>query len=256
MAFNLLKGKLGSIVANFALPPKRLYTWGYKPSGLTSRVLSNFLSKKIIYIEDGFIQSILGEKKKIPLSISNDKKSIYYNCTRRSQLEDLIIENLTNEEIIRAETIRKMWIEKRISKFNYIKEAKFIENKKYILVIDQTKGDLSIKYGDANEKTFEFMLNWAINKWKDYSIVIREHPEVVRGNKIGHYKKDRVDNKKVFLSSDIGNPCNLIENAEAICTVTSQIGFEALLWNKPTYVFGMPFYAGWGLTQDVLIKKQ
>ena len=28
------------------------------------------------------------------------------------------------------------------------------------------------------------------------------------------------------------------------------MGFEALLWQKPVYTFGMPFYAGWGLTHD------
>jgi capsular polysaccharide export protein len=42
----------------------------------------------------------------------------------------------------------------------------------------------------------------------------------------------------------------LLENATAVYTVTSQIGFEALLWGKPVHCFGMPFYAGWGLTRD------
>ena len=28
------------------------------------------------------------------------------------------------------------------------------------------------------------------------------------------------------------------------------MGFEALLWGRPVHCFGMPFYAGWGLTQD------
>ena len=30
------------------------------------------------------------------------------------------------------------------------------------------------------------------------------------------------------------------------------MGFEALLWGKPVRCFGMPFYAGWGLTGDAL----
>ena len=30
------------------------------------------------------------------------------------------------------------------------------------------------------------------------------------------------------------------------------MGFEALLWGKPVRCFGMPFYAGWGLTRDEL----
>ena len=34
--------------------------------------------------------------------------------------------------------------------------------------------------------------------------------------------------------------------------MTSQVGFEALIWGKKVKCFGMPFYAGWGLTEDVL----
>ena len=48
------------------------------------------------------------------------------------------------------------------------------------------------------------------------------------------------------------HPVRLLEKAEAVYCVTSQMGFEALLWGKPVRTFGMPFYAGWGLTQDEL----
>ena len=44
----------------------------------------------------------------------------------------------------------------------------------------------------------------------------------------------------------------MIEKAEAIYTVTSQMGFEALIWGKPVHCFGVPFYAGWGLTNDAV----
>ena len=32
-----------------------------------------------------------------------------------------------------------------------------------------------------------------------------------------------------------------------------QMGFEALMLGKPVFCFGMPFYAGWGITQDDII---
>src|SRR5690606_26431768 len=38
--------------------------------------------------------------------------------------------------------------------------------------------------------------------------------------------------------------------AAAVYAVTSQMGFEAMLWGRPVRCFGMPFYAGWGLSQD------
>jgi len=38
--------------------------------------------------------------------------------------------------------------------------------------------------------------------------------------------------------------------ADEVCTMTSLMGFEALLRGKKITCFGRPFYAGWGLTQD------
>jgi capsular polysaccharide export protein len=35
-----------------------------------------------------------------------------------------------------------------------------------------------------------------------------------------------------------------------VYVVTSQMGFEALLWQRPLRCFGQPFYAGWGLSVD------
>lgn len=46
------------------------------------------------------------------------------------------------------------------------------------------------------------------------------------------------------------HPHALLNRVEAVYTVSSQLGFEALLLGKPVYCFGMPFYAGWGLTFD------
>lgn len=41
------------------------------------------------------------------------------------------------------------------------------------------------------------------------------------------------------------------EIIDELHTMTSLSGFEALLRGKKVYCYGMPFYAGWGLTIDV-----
>jgi capsular polysaccharide export protein len=46
------------------------------------------------------------------------------------------------------------------------------------------------------------------------------------------------------------NPWQLLERCHAVYTVSSQLGFEALMAGKPVTCFGLPFYAGWGLTRD------
>src|SRR5690606_2655407 len=57
---------------------------------------------------------------------------------------------------------------------------------------------------------------------------------------------------RVTVISDDIHPASLLETAHAVYTVTSQMGFEALIWDKPVRTFGMPFYGGWGLTKDDL----
>ncbi len=46
------------------------------------------------------------------------------------------------------------------------------------------------------------------------------------------------------------SPWPLLEGAVAVYTVSSQMGFEAILAGHRPRVFGQPFYAGWGLTED------
>ncbi len=41
-----------------------------------------------------------------------------------------------------------------------------------------------------------------------------------------------------------------IQMADELHTMTSLSGFEALLHGKQVHCYGMPFYAGWGLTND------
>src|SRR3546814_12144721 len=42
----------------------------------------------------------------------------------------------------------------------------------------------------------------------------------------------------------------ILNQCAKVYVVSSQVGFEAILRGKQVEVFGMPFYAGWGLTND------
>ena len=44
---------------------------------------------------------------------------------------------------------------------------------------------------------------------------------------------------------------SLIDAADEVHVNTSLAGFEALLRSKPVTTYGVPFYAGWGLTADL-----
>lgn len=43
----------------------------------------------------------------------------------------------------------------------------------------------------------------------------------------------------------------LLVQVDAVWTMTSLTGFEALLRDVPVTTLGLPFYAGWGLTTDL-----
>jgi capsular polysaccharide export protein len=51
----------------------------------------------------------------------------------------------------------------------------------------------------------------------------------------------------------IGQQCNiisLIKQVDEVYVMTSGVGLEALMIGKPVSCFGVPFYSGWGLTND------
>ena len=156
------------------------YVWGMKRSGDTLRRKVD--NSKIIYLEDGFIHSYGNKKKKIPLSICYDTNGIYYKHDSNSNLFELINETLNNDNLIRSRKIIKLWKEFSISKYNY---SNFINppSDKYILLIDQTFGDLSIYYGHASRDSFSKMFDFAYKNWPDHKIVIKTHPDVIKTKK-------------------------------------------------------------------------
>ncbi len=247
----LFNRKTRSVAKHFSLPKQRFYSWGYKRSGFFARILSLLYRNDIYRIEDGFIRSLSNFAFQYPFSICIDRTGIFYNSFTSNDLNNFIKQQLSDSELDRSKKLQMLWVRKRISKFNNIKESP-TPSRPYILVVDQTKGDLSIKYGNSSERSFKLMLNWAINNWPEHLILIRAHPNVSLGKKIGYFDPKELVNERILYSNDGLSPCLQLSNCTAVCTVTSQLGFEALLWNKPTYVFGMPFYAGWGLTNDYL----
>ena len=49
---------------------------------------------------------------------------------------------------------------------------------------------------------------------------------------------------------EIDSVMHSISLCDEVHTITSTAGFDALLRNKKVFTYGMPFYAGWGLTND------
>ena len=204
----------------------------------------------MLLIEDGFLRSVRRDDE--ALSFIFDDLGIYYDAFQPSRLEELIREPLSDVDAAEAGSIMAEWRELRLSKYNGLPDYAGALPERYILVIDQVAGDLSISYGLGDRMSFREMLKAAIEENPDATILVKTHPDSGSGS-LGHFDADHLRAMpRVIVVDEPCHPVRLIRYAEAVYTVTSQVGFEALIWGKKVRCFGMPFYAGWGLTGDNL----
>jgi capsular polysaccharide export protein len=151
----------------------------------------------------------------------------------------------------RAENIANLWQQERVSKYNDNPTFQGKLPDDYVLVIDQVAGDLSISAGCATPPDFTLMLQAALDENPSSMVVLKSHPDLHSHAKSGHFSIDALStNPRIQIITDACHPVRLIAQAKAVYTVTSQMGFEALIWGIPVRCFGMPFYAGYGLTVD------
>ncbi|RUO71737.1 beta-3-deoxy-D-manno-oct-2-ulosonic acid transferase [Idiomarina ramblicola] len=227
--------------------------WGRKPSSKVAERYAKRQKLPLLRIEDAFLRSVELGAHCPPLGIVADTQGIYYDARSASELEALILQPLNEEQQQRADTIQKRWCELKLSKYNLHRSHNVDYGRPYVLLVDQTAGDASINYGLASAESFQEMLSVAKQRFPEHLLVIKTHPDVIAGLKQGHFNIDQLSNQSnVRLEGRPLHTPDIIEGADAVFCVTSQVGFEALLWGKPVYTFGMPFYAGWGLTNDTL----
>lgn len=229
--------------------------WGVRESGLRAERLAKRFAVPVIHLEDGFLRSVFPGREFRPYSIVQDRDGIYYDSTRESSLESMLsgggalLEEIASD-VLRA---RQMIVQHHLSKYNHAPElhpsALRSDDKKRVLVIDQTVGDSSVTYGGADETTFHKMLTAAKNENPSATIYVKTHPEVSLGRKRG-YLIDVQDDQQVVVLREPINPISLVKEMEHVYVVTSTMGFEALLAGRAVTCFGLPWYAGWGVTDD------
>ena len=225
--------------------------WGAKRSTRWPRALG----LPCVALEEGFLRSLELAPAASVLSLVFDELGIYYDARRPSRLESLLVAAQDSPaERARAEALRSIWVAGRVTKYNHAREPdKAPQPRNHVLVIDQTWGDLSISGGLASSQSFSRMLEAALDENRDHPVLVKIHPQVLAGRKRGYLTAlPRHQESRVRVVGEDQHLPFLLEHAHAVYTVTSQVGFEGLLWRKPVRVFGMPFYAGWGLTQDDL----
>jgi len=206
-----------------------------------------------VRVEDGFLRSRgLGAELVPPLSLVCDDTGIYYDPTRESRLERLISARtrLRPDQDLRAEALIRRLTAAGLSKYNIGQDAPELPAGHRILVPGQVEDDASIRLGAGGIATNLALLERARAENPGAVILYKPHPDVEAGLRPGRVPEaDLARLAHMVLPGT--DPAALLDKVDEVWTMTSLLGFEALLRGVAVTTTGAPFYAGWGLTRDL-----
>lgn len=228
--------------------------WGRTKNAWRGRAIAARMQANVVTVEDAFLRSVLtGRTGEAPTGLIIDRQGVYFDSTCPSDLETLL-----NEADLRADGLDTrsrdgiaLMRNLDLSKYNAFDPSLPVGHDDFVLVIDQTAGDASIRLGGAGPETFHAMLAAARRENPGKTILIKSHPEVTGHYRRGHFNTSDRDGRTHLLTSPV-SPWRLFEGARRVYCVTSLMGVEAILAGHRPRVFGRAFYSGWGLSDDEL----
>ena len=246
-----------NIIAIFTT--KQYRGWGRKQRGKFGLWCQKNFGGTLTLLEDGFIRSVgLGVEGSPSFSVVKDNVGIYYDATCPSQLENILntydffkdtaLMNLAYEAI---DLIKKH----EISKYNNATQIsdelleKLQKNSVNVLIVAQTATDASLMYGLAGTIDTKQIIEDAMIENPAASVYIKIHPDVLSGKRKSDIHIEDIPKNCTIIDENI-NPIGLLKHMNKVYTKTSGIGMEALILEKEVVCYGLPYYAGWGLTQD------
>ncbi len=227
--------------------------WGHKPTADRARAVAKRRGLPYLAFEDGFLRSVRPGPGQRPCSMIMDRTGIYYDARHPSDLETMLETGaVPADDIAASAAIMAEIASRRLSKYNNGRDCpedlRLPAGRPVVLVVDQTFADQSVAGGLADAASFARMYDAAVAENPGATIVAKLHPEVVAGSKSG-YLRALVRADTILLSENIC-PWALFDCRPKVYTVSSQLGFEALMAGCQVVCFGAPFYSGWGLTDD------
>lgn len=211
-------------------------------------------------VEDGFLRSRgLGAALVPPLSLVADDLGIYYDPSRESRLERLIASPLPPGGADRAARLRQRIVAAGVTKYNLAAGHDSLTGQvaalrsarpgaPVLLIPGQVEDDASIRLGAGTIRNNRALIEAARSAHPGAILLYKPHPDVEAGLRPGALAdSDRL----VDLVLTGTDALAALALADRVWTITSGLGFEALLRGIPVTTLGAPFYAGWGLTEDL-----
>jgi capsular polysaccharide export protein len=120
-----------------------------------------------------------------------------------------------------------------------------------ILVVGQVESDPSLKYGVQSLRSNHELLKVVCQANADAHIVYKPHPLVWSDLQA---KQTKQQDPLLWCDECVGDVSlsHLLPKVNEVHVMTSLAGFEALLRGKKVSCYGRSFYAGWGLTTDMV----
>ncbi|MGU3363037.1 capsular biosynthesis protein [Methylobacterium sp. M6A4_1b] len=206
-------------------------------------------------VEDGFLRSVgLGAGLAPGASIVVDDRGIYYDPRTESRLAFLLrTATFPLDLVTRAEALRELVIARRLTKYNVgLTDASgdWPRDRRIVLVPGQVEDDASVMHGSPVVRSNLDLLRAARTRNPDAFLLYKPHPDVEAGFRTG-----AIPEAEALTLADriVGglSIVDLLDRADHVETMTSLAGFEALIRGLSVAVHGRPFYAGWGLTEDL-----
>ncbi|WP_333834450.1 capsular polysaccharide export protein, LipB/KpsS family [Rubrimonas sp.] len=207
----------------------------------------------VLRVEDGFLRSVgLGLRHVPPLSLTIDAGAPYFDATGPNAFEAVVgAADFAPALLARAARLRAAVASAGVTKYNLTGDEPLPDpgGRLAVLVPGQVAGDASIRLGARAVRDDAGLLRAARSRFPDGFLLYKPHPDTLAG-----LRRGAAETADALAPADAvvrrANPAACLAWADRVATITSLMGFEALLRGKVVTTFGRPFYAGWGLTDD------
>lgn len=211
---------------------------------------------RVVRLEDGFLRSVgLGADLIRPVSWVVDGRGLYYDARQPSDLEVLLQETVFDDALLaRVRRLRERIVALGLTKYNVSRAQPWQRPAaagRVILVPGQVESDAALAFGAPAIRRNMDLLRAVRGANPGAYVVYKPHPDVV-----ARLRAEGQDEKSALQWCDevvVDAPMDrLLDAVDEVHVMTSLAGFEALLRGKAVTCHGLPFYAGWGLTTDVI----
>lgn len=222
-------------------------------------------------IEDGFLRSVgLGAGLARGAAYSYDPTGIHFDATRPSRMEALVLgRRLQPAERRRADALRAAICAAGLTKYNLAGAAPTVAQAAreagsglVLLVPGQVADDAGVRRSRsdwiacATTPNVNLDLLRAVRARNPQArILFKPHPDVEAGLRQGAVPEDAL----AALAAEPVRGVDLLQLlplVDRVETFSSLAGFEALLRDVPVTVYGLPFYAGWGVSDDLTAEPR